>query len=109
MKTMLILGLSCTGLIFNSVAQPSTSLILNSMDQISTINEASKLEENGQFKAAAQVLSGAIESKKYSGAELKKLEFELDRLDRIKKDYPYTQDGLFSDLQGAVKDLTEYE
>jgi transglutaminase-like putative cysteine protease len=37
------------------------------------------------------------------------LEFELDRLERIKKDFPYTKEELFAELKDSVKNLTAEE
>jgi transglutaminase-like putative cysteine protease len=72
---------------------------------------ASRLELQGQFKQAAGVLSTALQDKSLSAAERKKLEFELDRLDRIKQDFPDTKEALFTELKDSVKSLTleEYE
>jgi len=44
-----------------------------------------------------------------AGAQGRKLEWELDRLERIRKDYPYTKESLFNDLKKSVKDLTADE
>jgi transglutaminase-like putative cysteine protease len=43
--------------------------------------------------------------------ERKQLEFELDRLERIKKDFPYDHDQLYAELNKSIKGLTpsEYE
>jgi transglutaminase-like putative cysteine protease len=37
------------------------------------------------------------------------LEFDIDRLERIKKDFPYTQSALFEELRKSVRDLTKAE
>jgi transglutaminase-like putative cysteine protease len=73
--------------------------------------EAGRLELQGQFKQAAGLLSTALKSNSLSPTERKQLEFELDRLERIRKDFPYTKEGLFTKLKGVVKQLTaeEYE
>jgi transglutaminase-like putative cysteine protease len=73
--------------------------------------DASRLELQGQFKQAASLLTQALQDKALPAAERDKLEFELDRLSRIKQDFPLTKDGLFAELKGSVKDLTapEYE
>ena len=73
------------------------------------MNEASRLEEKGQFKQAAALLKSAIDSKKASGAELKTLEFEFDRLARIRQDFWMTRDDLYDELKGAIKDLKPEE
>src|SRR5262245_1104791 len=71
------------------------------------IQKASDLEVKGHFKEAAEVLNTAV--KTASGTEKKDLEFELDRLERIKKDFSYTKEQLFDELKGSVKGLTREE
>ncbi len=66
-------------------------------------------EERGEFREAAGVLAGALQRKDLPAGDLAKLEFELDRLERIRKDYPYTKEALFNELKKAVKDLTAEE
>src|SRR5664279_3514388 len=72
---------------------------------------ASRLELLGQFKQAASLLSAALQDRSLPAAERNRLTFELDRLDRIKQDYPLTKEALFTDLKDSVKSLTleEYE
>jgi transglutaminase-like putative cysteine protease len=67
---------------------------------------ASRLELQGQFKQAAALLSTALQDKSLRTAERNKLAFELDRLDRIKQDFPLTKEALFTDLKDSVKNLT---
>ena len=71
--------------------------------------QATKLELAGQFKQAATVLTNAIADQTLTSFERKKLEFDLDRLDRIKQDFPFTKDSLFKELKGSVNDLTPEE
>jgi transglutaminase-like putative cysteine protease len=73
--------------------------------------EASRLELQGQFKQAAGLLTKALQDKALPAAERKKLEFELDRLERIKQDFPLTKEALFTQLKDSIKNLTadEYE
>ena len=71
--------------------------------------EASKLELQGQFKQAAAQLSAALNDKSLPSAERQKLEFELDRLNRIKQDFPLTKDELFAGLKDSVKSTTPAE
>jgi transglutaminase-like putative cysteine protease len=75
------------------------------------VQQANQLEESGDFKSAAARLSAALKRTSLSAAERRTLAFELDRLDRIKKDFSYTKESLFAELKKAVKDLTpeEYE
>jgi len=79
------------------------------MAQTNIADEASKLEEKGQFKQAAALLKSAIDSKKASGEELKNFEFEFDRLARIRQDYSMTRDDLFAELKQSVSNLTPAE
>ncbi len=67
------------------------------------------MELQGHFNGAASVLSRALESSELPAARRKELEFELDRLQRIRKDFPFTQESLFQELQRSVKDLTRQE
>lgn len=97
MKKLIIAGLICIGLSHYGMAQNNI------------VNEASKLEEKGQFKQAAALLKSAIDAKKSSPAELKDLEFQLDRLARIKQDNSLTKEQLFDELKRSVKDLTSAE
>ena len=85
------------------IAQP------NGLAQQDVIQRVNQLEQTGQFKQAAGVLETALQRKSLTSAERKNLEFELDRLERIKKDFPYTRDQLFSELKGTVKGLTSEE
>jgi transglutaminase-like putative cysteine protease len=73
--------------------------------------QASRLELQGQFKQAASLLATALHDQSLPAAERKPLEFDLDRLDRIKQDFPLTKETLFTDLKDSVKNLTaeEYE
>ena len=73
------------------------------------IDQASHLEVQGQFRQAAAVLKAAIEDSSRPQAERKRLEFELDRLDRIRKDFSLTRDELFAALKKSVKNLTADE
>jgi transglutaminase-like putative cysteine protease len=76
-----------------------------------TLNEVTQLELEGKFKQAATTLTNALSGKSLHEADRKQLEFEADRLERIRKDYKLTRQSLFEALQASVKDLTpaEYE
>src|SRR5437868_5931373 len=80
-----------------------------SFAQPTLIDQVNQLELKGQFKQAASLLHSSLQGKSLAPLERKKLEFELDRLDRIKKDFPYTKDELFAELTKAVKDLSPAE
>lgn len=75
------------------------------------LREALQLEEQGRFVEATAVLGRALALQISSPfPEIrKKLEFELDRLDRIRKDYSLTRGDLYEVLKRSVKDLTETE
>ncbi|HSU56562.1 MAG TPA: transglutaminase domain-containing protein [Candidatus Dormibacteraeota bacterium] len=93
--------------IFLLVALSVTTLC--SAAQKNVREQASQLEVKGQFKEAATLLSRTLDDKSLSSSDRKQLEFERDRLARIKKDFPYTQDELFGELQKSVKGLTRDE
>src|SRR5262245_29149619 len=72
------------------------------------IERANQLELQGKFNQCASELATAL-NKDMPENKRRELEFELDRLERIKKDFPYTKEQLFVELQGAVKDLSKSE
>src|SRR5712691_7437528 len=80
-------------------------LTSSAMGQTDAVTQANQLESQGQFKKSAAALNEALKNKSLSDSDRKKLEFELDRLDRIKKDFPDTKDALFAQLKRAVKNL----
>ena len=73
------------------------------------LKEASQYEARGDFAAASALLRKAMDEPVLSSGDRKTLEFEADRLERIKKDFPYTADDLFAALQKAVRGLTHPE
>src|SRR6267142_1749998 len=79
--------------------------------QADILKEVDQFEQKGQFKQAAGLMTTELKNKSLPAAERKKVEFELDRLERIKKDFPYTKTELFAELKKSVKGLTseEYE
>src|SRR5437867_6008188 len=85
--------------------------VTNCPAQNDVLDQVKQLEPQGQFKKAAAVLTAEIKSKSLAAPQRKTLEFELDRLQRIRQDFPYTKEELFSELKKSVKDLTrkEYE
>ncbi len=70
---------------------------------------AASLERQGQFKQAESVLSAALAVQSITGPERKTLAFERDRLERIRKDYSYSQAELFAALKKSVRGLSEKE
>ena len=98
MKNIIFAGLILIGPVYFGLAQTEV------------VNEASRLEEKGQFKQAAALLKNAIDSRKASGAELKSfLYIEYDRLERIRQDFWMTKDDLYGELKGAIRDLKPEE
>lgn len=81
----------------------------NGFAQSEPIERAEALELQGKFADAAMVLTNALKVSSLSAAQRKQLEFEMDRLTRIRKDYPFTEDALFERLKASVKDLTRAE
>jgi hypothetical protein len=77
--------------------------------QSAVLQKADELERQGHFQQAATVLTTASADKTLPAAERKQVEFELDRLERIRKDFPYTKDEFFTRLESSVKDLTPAE
>ncbi len=98
MKTRLLAAV-CLSLVFGATCLARPDMV----------GEANRLELQGQFKQAAGVLTTALHDKTLPAAERKKLEFELDRLARIRKDFPYTKSELFAELKDSVKNLTAAE
>jgi transglutaminase-like putative cysteine protease len=77
--------------------------------QDAILEQASQFELQGKFKQAASVLTNALADAKLPAADRQQLEFELDRLERIRKDFTLTKDTLFGQVQASVKDLTAQE
>src|SRR3974377_395406 len=94
-----VLALLCMGLLSGG----------NCFAQKAVLAQAEQFELKGDFKAAAELLTKALGDQGLSIADRKNLEFELDRLARIKLDFPYTKDSLFAELKKSVKGLTTAE
>jgi transglutaminase-like putative cysteine protease len=85
-------------------------LILGSTLAYADLSQAERgFEESGQFVQAAALLQKSIADTNTFPADRRKLEFELDRLDRIRLDYPFTRAGLFEKLKAAVSNLSTNE
>jgi transglutaminase-like putative cysteine protease len=82
---------------------------MNAFADTDVMSHANQLELSGKFKEAAASLTKALDSNTLRKPDRKKLEFALDRLERIKKDYPYNAEELFNELKGSVKNLTREE
>lgn len=72
------------------------------------IEWASRLEVEGKFREAAAVLQDALK-RTTQPTFVKALEFELDRLERIKLDYRLTKEQLYESLSRNVKGLSPEE
>ena len=90
----------------------STILVLTAVSCVAAssraLREAAQQADAGDFAKAESTLGVAI-AKERSEAQRKILDFERERLGRIRKDYKLTQPELFSALTNAVRDLTETE
>ena len=73
------------------------------------LDHATRLESQGRFAQAASALRKALDHGELSVPQRAQLEFELDRLHRIRLDYPLTEAALFEDLRKSVKNLTAEE
>jgi transglutaminase-like putative cysteine protease len=73
------------------------------------VTDVSVLELQGKFNEAAALLRTAATDKSLSASARKEIEFEMDRLERIRKDYPLTKAKLFARLKESVRDLTQKE
>ena len=62
--------------------------IISAQTRFSEINQ---LVQSGEFNKAAEMIDKKIQSDKLSSAELFELQFERERLDRVKKDFNKTQ------------------
>jgi transglutaminase-like putative cysteine protease len=74
-----------------------------------TAEQARNFEVDGRFTKAAIVLRAAIADTNTSAGQRKQLEFELDRLDRIRLDYPLTRAALLARIKTSVRDLANEE
>jgi len=82
---------------------------LGAIAAIPALDQASALEEKGSFRSAAIMLQEALKQTNLPPRDVQQLGFELDRLERIRKDFPMTRAELFSALQAAMRDLTPAE
>ena len=87
----------------------SLCVVATGFAQTEFLEKADALETQGKFKEAAVILTNALRGKSLTDPGRKQVEFELDRLDRIRKDYRLSQEGLFKELKESVKDVTPAE
>jgi hypothetical protein len=75
----------------------------------SPLEDAAALQERGEFKKADAILAAALKAKDLPEAERKQMEWEKDRLQRIRDDYSYTTDVLYAKLAASIKALKRSE
>jgi transglutaminase-like putative cysteine protease len=86
------------------------AISVNCFSQTNLMQQASDLEIAGKFREASALLEKSMTDPANGKiAQQKQIEFELDRLQRIKKDFPYTRAQLYKELQDSVKDLAAAE
>jgi len=73
-----------------------------------TVQEASIMEENGDFSGAAKLLTSAMDHAGDDAAR-RTFAFELDRLRRIRLDYPYDKEQMWEIVERSVRDVTRDE
>lgn len=83
----------------------AASALAQSPAQLDVQGSVDTLVEQGKFTDAAQFIRRELNPLPETAPERKALLFELDRLERIKKDFPLTEGDLFTRLQKSVKDL----
>jgi transglutaminase-like putative cysteine protease len=71
------------------------------------LKQSSDLELAGRFTEARAILEAALEQS--TGGNRDRLEFELDRLRRIRLDYNLTKEALLESLQKSMPNLTPSE
>jgi hypothetical protein len=79
--------------------------------QASSVDDARALRDRGEFEKAAQVLASALEesSTTLSPDERRSIEFEIERIRRIRMDYTLTGNEVFDRIRKRVPDLTREE
>jgi transglutaminase-like putative cysteine protease len=70
---------------------------------------ADALEQQGKFREAAAVLERALADSGLTSAQRANLEFERDRLERIRLDYSLTREQLLTALSRSLEGLTPQE
>ena len=73
------------------------------------LKDLNQLEAQGHFREAAAVAGRALKDSSLPAAERRQWAFESDRLERIRRDFPFTKEALFSALKDSVKDLRAEE
>jgi transglutaminase-like putative cysteine protease len=94
----------CHGILLVAILLAKPSLLV-----ADTLGDANRLESTGDFKQAAAILQPAIADTNTPSAERRQLAFELDRLDRIRLDYPLTRDAFLKKLKASLHDFRDEE
>ncbi len=81
----------------------------NGFSQAEALTRANSLEKEGRFTDAERVLHLALEKGGQDTNARAELEFEKDRLRRIRLDFPFSKTELFARLKKSVADLTPAE
>lgn len=68
-----------------------------------------KLKAKGDFKAAAAMLHQALKKPGLSVEKKQAIEWQIEQMERIRQDYPFTEDQLFQALAKSVNGLTKEE
>ena len=94
-----ILACACAGLVAGSTLG----------DQPDLASDVNTLELHGRFREAAVALDLALKDPALPPAERARLTFERDRLERVKLDYPFSNEALYRALADSVRELTRQE
>ena len=75
--------------------------------EIDPMTKIAELENTGQFKEAEQFIDQYLEEKKdiLNLTQKRQIEFERERLTRIRKDYDLPEDSLLSSLEKHIRDF----
>lgn len=83
--------------------------IQNGFSEAEALTRANTLERDGRFTDAERVLNSALKETRQDTKKRAQLEFEKDRLRRIRLDFPLSKQELFAKLKKSVADLTSAE
>lgn len=81
----------------------------NSFSQDEALTRASALEKDGRFTDAERVLNSASDEARQDAKARATLEFEKERLRRIRLDFPFSKAELFAKLKKSFADLSSAE
>jgi len=95
----LVLALAWAGVFFAAQGWAQRGILM----------QLNQLEAQGHFREAAALASRELGGSSLPAAERRQLAFELDRLERIRRDFPFTKETLFLALRDSVEGLTPEE